>query len=198
MRTILKLALLLFTLGLGLQARAQGPVVAGIAPVFEGGVGYSYMRSNVPSEGTMGMNGVLLSGSGDFNRYWGVKLELGYSRNFDSFQSGHTADMVTYMGGPVFYPLRHRRYNIYAELLLGGARETGINFEADGTLIRGFVNHFAWAGGGGLQYRITPALSLRAGADYLRSSFFNQNAVPTGQSNLRTSLSVVYTFGRHE
>ena len=198
MRTILKLGMLLFTLGLGWQARAQGPVVAGIAPVFEGGVGYSYMRSDIPSEGTMGMNGVLLSGSGDFNRHWGIKLELGYSRNFDAFQSGHTADMVTYMGGPVFYPIRTRRYSIYAEALFGGARETGVNFEADGTLIRGFVNRFAWAGGGGLQYRISPALSLRGGVDYLRSSFFNDNALPTAHSNLRSSVSVVYTFGRHE
>lgn len=198
MRTILKLALLMFSLGLGFQVRAQGPVIAGVAPVFEGGVGYSYMRSNIPSAGTMGMNGVLLSGSGDFNPHWGVKLELGYSRNFDAFQTGRTADMVTYMGGPVFYPIRHRRYTVYVEALFGGARETGVNFEADGTLIRGFVNRFAWAGGGGFEYRITPALSLRAGADYLRSSFFNENVVPTAQSNLRTSLSVVYAFGRHE
>jgi opacity protein-like surface antigen len=144
----------------------------------------------------MAMNGVLVSGNADFHPHWGVKLELGYSRNFDAFQTGRTADMVTYMGGPVFYPLRRRGYNVYAELLLGGARETGVNFEADGTLVHGFVNRFAWAGGGGLQYRITPALSLRVGADYLRSSFFNSNVVPQGQSNLRTSLSVVYTFGR--
>jgi len=198
MRTILKLVLLLCLLGLGFPARAQGPVIAGVAPVFEGGVGYSYMRSNIPSAGTMAMNGVLLSGSGDFNPHWGVKLELGYSRNFDAFHTGRTADMVTYMGGPVFYPIRKRQYNVYVELLLGGARETGVNFEADGTLIRGFVNRFAWAGGGGLQYRLTPAWSLRAGADYLRSSFFNENVVPTPHSNLRASLSVVYSFGRRE
>lgn len=198
MRTILKLVLLLLALGLGSQARAQGPVIAGIAPVFEGGVGYSYMQSNVPSEGKMAMNGVLASASADFNPHWGVKLEVGYSRSFDAFQTGRSADLLTYMGGPVFYPLRHRRYNVYAELLLGGARETGVNFQPDGTLIRGFVNHFAWAGGAGLQYRISPSWSLRAGADYLRSSFFNQNVVPQAQSNLRTSLSFVYTFGRRE
>lgn len=198
MRTIFKLALLVFTLGLGFQTRAQSPVVAGLAPVFEGGAGYSYMRSDIPSEGTLSMNGVLLSGNADFNRHWGVKLELGYSRSFDAFQTGRTADMVTYMGGPVFYPIRHRQYSVYAEALFGGARETGVNFEPDGTMIRGFVNRFAWAGGGGLQYRISPALSLRVGADYLRSSYFNENVVPTAHSNLRTSLSVIYTFGRHE
>ena len=41
MRTMLKLWLLLVTLGLASQVRAQGPVIAGVAPVFEGGIGYS-------------------------------------------------------------------------------------------------------------------------------------------------------------
>lgn len=198
MRTMLKLALLLSPLGLGLAARAQGPVIAGVAPVIEGGVGYSYVKSNVPSEGSLAMNGVLLSGNGDFNAHFGVKLELGYSRSFDAFQTGRSADLLTYMGGPVFYPIRRRQFNIYTQVLLGGARETGVNFESDGTLIRGFVNKFAWAGGAGFQYRVTPSLSLRTGADYLRSSFFNSNVVPTGQSNLRATLSLIYTFGARE
>jgi len=198
MRTILKLALLLFPLGLALEARAQGPVVAGLAPVIEGGVGYSYVRSNVPSEGSLGMNGVLLSGSGDFNRHFGVKLELGYSRSFDAFQTGRSADLLTYMGGPVFYPVRRREFNIYTQVLFGGARETGVNFESDGTLIRGFVNKFAWAAGAGFQYRVSRSLSLRTGADYLRSTFFNENVVPVAQSNLRATLSLIYTFGERE
>ena len=200
MKRILKISLALLALcWLGATVtRAQSPVVAGFAPVFEGGVGYTYMRSDVPSEGTLGMNGVLLSGSADFSRWLGVKLELGYSRNFDAFQTGHTADMLTYMGGPVFYPVWRRKFDIYTELLLGGARETGVTMDTSGGLVKGFVNHFAWAGGGGFQYRVTPALSVRVGADYLRSNFFNQNVVQTAQPNLRAEVSVVYRFGRHE
>ena len=196
---MMKTGLLLAVLGgLAPTAWAQGPVVAGAAPLMEGGVGYTYMRSSVPSEATLGMNGVLLSGSADFAARWGVKLELGYSRVGDAFQTGRSADLLTYMGGPVIYPIRHRRYDIYAQVLLGGARETGVNVDANGDLIRGYVNRFAWAGGGGLQYRVTPSLSVRGGVDYLRSSFFNSNVIQTGQSNLRTSVSVVYTFGRRE
>lgn len=198
MRTMLKLWLLLVTLGLAPQGRAQGPVLAGVAPVLEGGIGFSYVKSDVPSQGNMAMNGVLVSGRGDLNAYLGAKLEVGYSRSFDAFQTGRRADILTYMGGPVFYPVRRRKFSIYAQVLLGGARETGVNFESNGTLVRGFVNRLAWAGGAGFQYRISPALSLWPELEYLRTSFFNANVAIQGQPNLRTSLSLMYTFGRRE
>lgn len=200
MKRILKISLALVAVCWFAAAvtRAQQPVVAGFSPVYEGGVGYTYMRSDVPSAGTLGMNGVLLSGSADFSQRFGVKLELGYSRNSDAFQTGQSADMLTYMAGPVFYPVRRQKFDIYTEVLFGGARETGVTFDTSGGLVKGFVNHFAWAAGGGFQYRVTPAWSLRLGADYLRSSYFNQNVVPTAQPNVRAQVSAVYRFGRHE
>jgi opacity protein-like surface antigen len=198
MRTTLKLLLLLCMLGLASQGRAQGPVISGVAPVLEGGIGFSYVKSTVPSQGNMAMNGLLVSASEDLNVHFGAKLEVGYSRSFDAFQTGRRADILTYMGGPVFYLVRRPRFSIHAQLLLGGARETGVNFENDGTLVRGFVNHFAWAGGAGFQYRISPGLSLRPEVEYLRTSFFNSNVTPQWQTNLRTSLSLMYTFGRRE
>jgi len=196
MRTKLKLWLLPVALGLASQVHAQGPVVAGVAPVIEGGIGYSYDQSNVPSEGNMAMKGIVVSASGDLNARFGAKLEVGYSRSPDAFQTGRVADVLTYMGGPVFYAVRRSKFDIHAEVLAGGARVTGVNFENDGTLIRGFVNHFAWAGGVGLQYRMTEAFSLRPEVEYLRTSFFNSNVAIQGQTNLRPSISLVYTFGR--
>jgi opacity protein-like surface antigen len=198
MRMMLKLWLLLVTLGLASQVRAQVPAIAGVAPVLEGGIGYLYTKSNVPSQGNMAMNGILVSGSGDLNVHFAAKLEVGYSRSFDAFQTGRSADILTYMGGPVFYPVRRQKFSIHAQVLLGGARETGVNFESDGTLVRGFVNHFAWAGGAGFQYRISEALALQPEVEYLRTSFFNSNVAVQGQPNLRTSLSLIYTFGRRE
>ena len=100
------------------------------------------------------------------------------------------------MGGPVFFPVRRRKFSIHAQALLGGARETGVNFESDGTLVRGFVNHFAWAGGAGFQYRFSSSWSLRPEVEYLRTSFFNSNVAIQGQTNLRTTLNLIYTFGR--
>ncbi len=195
---MLKLWLLLITLGLASQARAQGPVIAGVAPAVEGGIAYSHMKSDVPSQGAMAMSGVLVSGSGDLNTHFGAKLEVGYSRSFDAFQTGRRADILTYMGGPVFYPVRRSKFDIHAQVLLGGARETGVNFESNGTLVRGYVNHLAWAGGAGFQCRISPELSLRPEVEYLRTSFFDSIVAIRGQPNLRTSLSLIYTFGLRE
>jgi hypothetical protein len=198
MKTILKLWLLLLTLGLASQVRAQGPVIAGLAPVVEGGIGFSYVQSTVPSQGNLAMKGILLSGSGDLNAHFGAKLEVGYSRSFDAFQTGRSADILTYMAGPVFYPVRRSKFDIHVEVLLGGARETGVNFENDGTLVRGYVNHFAWAGGAGFQYRISDAFSLRPEVEYLRTSYFNSNVAIQSQTNLRPSLNLIYTFGRRK
>jgi opacity protein-like surface antigen len=196
MRTILKLSLLLFLCAP--LAHPQSPLVAGTAPVFEAGLGYSYTHADIPSQSWLGLNGVLLSGNADFNRYWGVKAEIGYARQSDAFSTNHSADMLTYMGGPVFYPLRRRRYDVYAEALFGGARETGVNIDPAGQLVTGFVNRFAWAGGGGVQFRLFRPFSVRAGADYLRTTFFNSNILLQGQTNLRASVSLVYTFGENE
>jgi opacity protein-like surface antigen len=196
MRTKIKLWLLPVALGLASQIHAQGPVVAGVAPVIEGGAGYSYVQSNVPSEGNLRMKGIVLSASADVNARFGAKVEVGYSRSPDAFQTGRVADVLTYMAGPVFYPVRRSKFDIHAQVLAGGARVTGVNFENDGTLIRGFVNHFAWAGGVGFQYRITEALSVRPEVEYLRTSFFNSNVAIQGQTDLRPSVSLIYTFGR--
>ena len=198
MRTMFKLCLLLIMLGLASQARGQGPVVAGVAPVVEEGIGYTYMKSSVPSQGNLAMTGILVSGSADLNARFGAKLEVGYSRSYDAFQTGRVADLLTYMGGPVFYPVRRPQFSIHAEVLVGGARETGVNFESDGTLVRGYVNHLAWAGGVGFQYRISSAFSLRPEVEYLRTSYFDSNVAIKSQPNLRTSLSLMYTFGRRE
>ena len=196
MRTLLKVWLLLVTLGLASQGRAQGPVIAGVAPVFEGGIGYSYMLSNVPSQGRIAMNGGLVSASGDINSRFGIKLEVGYSRLSDAFQTGRSADILTYTVGPVFYPIRRHKFDFHAQVLVGGARETGVNFETNGTLVRGFVNHFVWAGGAGFQYRISEALALRPEVEYLGTSFFNSNVSIQGQPNVRASISLIYTLGR--
>ena len=179
-------------------AYGQGPVMAGVAPVLEGGVGFSYMQAKVPSEGQLAMNGAEASLNADLQRHLGVKLDVGYSRSFDAFSTGHSADILTYMAGPVFYPVRRRNMHVYGELLLGAARQTGVNSESNGQLVLGYVNKFAWAGGGGFQFRVTRSLSLRVGADYLRTAFFNSNVVVQREYNLRSSMSLIYTFGERE
>jgi len=194
MKTILKMLTLVVLLVP--TAYAQGPLVAGMGPVLEAGVGYSYIQAGVPTQSNpLAMNGVDLLGTADFSRRFGVHLDLGYARSFDAYDSRHTADMFTYMAGPVFYPLRSRNLNVYTHLLLGGARETGVNFEPNGQIILGYANRFAWAGGAGGQYRFSPSLAVRVGVDYLRTEFFNSSVALQGQTNLKPSVALIYTFG---
>jgi len=192
----MKLSLLL--LWIVPEAHGQSPATAGIAPVMEGGIGFSYVQGNVPSEGQLAMNGVQAVLNADLQRHFGVKLDVGYSRSFDAFSSGHSADLLTYMAGPVLYPVRRRKMHVYTELLLGAARQTGVNFTSTGQMVMGFANEFAWAGGAGFQYRVSRSFSLRVGADYLRTAFFNSNVVVQNQSNIRSSLCLIYTFGERE
>lgn len=173
----------------------QNPLVAGQAPVLEAGIGYSYVNASIPSASNLGMNGVDLLGTADFSRRFGVHLDLGYARNFDAFNSGRTADLLTYMAGPAFYPVRRRHFNVYTHVLFGGARETGVNYQSDGAILTGFVNRFAWAAGAGVQYQFSRSFALRAGADYLHTQFFNSDIAIQGQSNLKPSVSLIYTFG---
>jgi len=193
MKTIYKM-LLLATLFLPV-ARGQNPLVAGQAPVFEAGIGYWYTDASIPSQSSLGMNGVDLLGTADFTRRFGIHVDLGYARNFNAFNSGHTADMLTYMGGPAFYPIRKRNLNVYTHVLFGGARETGVNYESDGTILTGYANKFAWAAGGGVQYRFSRSFAVRVGVDYLHTQFFNSNIAMQGQPNLKGGVSLIYTFG---
>jgi opacity protein-like surface antigen len=195
MKTILtSLLMLLFAL----SARGQGPIMAGVAPAIEGGGGFTYVQGRVPSEGQLQMKGVQAVLNADLQRNFGIKVDVAYSRQPDAFNTGHSSDLLTYMVGPVLYPVRKRKMHLYAELLVGAARQTGVNFESSGQLVMGYANEFAWAGGAGFQYRLTPSFSLRLGADYLRTAFFNSNVAVQGQSNIRSSVNFIYTFGERE
>ena len=192
MRIVLTLLLIsLFTP----LAHGQEPIAGGFSPALEGGIGFSYTQATVPSEGQMRMNGLQAVFSRDVNRHFAMKADFGYSRSFDAFHTGRSADLMTYMAGPVFYAVRRRQLSVYGELLLGAARQTGVNFENNGQMVLGYANEFAWAGGGGVQYEIVPSFSVRVGADYLRTSFFNSNVAVQAQPNLRSSVVFIYTFG---
>ena len=161
----------------------------------EAGIGYSYLNVDVPSQNRIAMNGVDASFTADFRSRFGIRFDVGYDRTSNVFGTTRHADLLTYMAGPVFYPVLRKRFSVYTHLLVGGARQTGVTFTTDGDVATGWVNRFAWAGGVGVQYRLTPAFAVRLGGDYLRTSFFNANLAYEGQNNVRTAGSIVYTFG---
>jgi opacity protein-like surface antigen len=65
-----------------------------------------------------------------------------------------------------------------------------------GYLLGGWASSVAWAVGGGVEYRVTEALALRTGVDYMRASYFDPSLTLRGESNIRSTASIVYSFLR--
>lgn len=130
-----------------------------------------------------------------FWRKFGVRFDLGYARANNLFGTGHDSDILSYMVGPTFYPVRTERLSPYVELLAGGARVTSVTLNGPDSYIRGYANEFAWAGGGGLEFRASPEFAVRVGADYMYTRYFGPSTALTGQGNIRAVMSFTYHLG---
>jgi hypothetical protein len=175
---------------------AQEPRFAGIGPAVSVSIGYAYLNSEVPSAGRISQNGVASGVTTEFTRRIGIKVETSYTRAYGAFGLDHHGDVLAYLGGPVFYPVRRRRFSIYTHALIGAARITGVIPETNGSFLLGETNRLAWSVGPGVDTRLSRSTVLRVGADYLHSSYFAPNRSIQGQGNTRVIISLVYTLGK--
>ena len=60
----------------------------------------------------------------------------------------------------------------------------------------GWASGLALAVGAGVEYRMTDAIVIRTGVDYMRTSYFDPSLTLRGQSNIRSTASIVYSFVR--
>ncbi len=199
MKNLIKLAASLMILGsmffAAAGARAQGPIQTGIGPVIEASLGFEYIGQQVPSAGSVPMNGADAGLTVGIRRRFAVRGDVGYARAGDVFSSGHHSDILSYLVGPVYHPTTGRHLSTYVEALVGGARVTGATPVPSGGEIRGYANEFAWAGGGGVEIHTWPSLAMRIGADYLHTQYFDPTATLVGQGNLRALVSLTYSIG---
>jgi len=177
------------------MSHAQVPVAAGYAPSFKASAGYSYVNLGVPGRPRLNLQGGEGGLTVDFNSRFGIELDGSYTRASNVYSSRHVVDLLTYMGGPVFYLRRGKRLDFYVHGLLGAARETGVNYDSSGRLLLGFVTQFAWAAGGGAEYQLDRHLSLRFGGDYLNTKTFTPQLTLKRESNLRAFAGFTYRFG---
>lgn len=183
-------------LAAGTKVSAQGPpLVTGTGPEIEAHGGFEYVGQPLPTGSRLPMYGVDSGLTVGVSPHLGVRLDFGYARASDVLGTGHHSDILSYMAGPVFYPVRTRMGAVYGELLLGGARMTGVTPYTGGGYVRGFANEFAWAGGGGAEFRVGRSLSMRVGADYFRTSYFNSTAGLSGRGNMRAVVSFTRMIG---
>jgi opacity protein-like surface antigen len=131
-----------------------------------------------------GGNGTLIYNLGN---YLGLVGDFGAGHDGDTFFSGTT---VTYMGGARVHT--NTRWDLFGEALLGGAH---ISITPTGG--KTFSNNaFAWKLGGGLDYRLTPMISVRLiQADYLGTRFGNKFSNNSTQNSLQLAAGFVFHFG---
>ncbi len=176
---------------------AQSPRVSAVGPLLSASLGYSFTNLAASSSSRIGLHGLDATITIDAIPRLGARMDVGYVRSYDVLNSGKHGDVLSYLAGPVFYPVRHRTRAIFVQGLLGGARVTGAVPVSNGGFLTGYVNHFAWAIGTGVEYRVSESIGFRIGADYLHTAYFQSATIIRGQSDLRITGSFVYFFGRH-
>ncbi len=188
--TILKLAVILALFPASAFAQFPSPTASG--PSISTSLGYSYMSVPIPSATRIDMNGVDASATVDFHSRFAAKIDVNYARQANVFSTGHHADVLTYMLGPMFYPMSNDRWTVYVQALAGGSRANGVVPDGMGGFETAFADGIAWAVGGGVERRIFSTFAIRTEADYVRTSFTDASAVLRGQNDLRFTGSIVY------
>jgi hypothetical protein len=178
------------------ECRGQEPRIAGIGPTVSVSIGYAYLNSEIPSAGRISQNGVASGVTVDFTRRIGIKAEVSYTRTYGAFGVNHHSDVLAYLGGPVFYPVRRKRFAIYTQALFGAARITGVIPVSSSTYFLAETNKMGWSLGPGIDARLSRSSVLRVSADYLHSTYFAPNRAIQGQGNIRIIISLAYTLGK--
>jgi opacity protein-like surface antigen len=173
MRTTLVLAGLLLLLPSGASAQE--------APTVEVFGGYSYLRAN-PQGGFVGSNasGWNASLAWNWNKWLGVKADFTGTYCCE----GQGERKHDFLFGPQLN-FRRKSANFFVHGLVGVSHGNAPAVPFSDTVL-------AWAGGGGVDIRLSERFSLRvAQVDYFGTNYAN-----TMQHHLRYSGGVVFKFGK--
>jgi hypothetical protein len=176
---------------------AQAPRAAAIGSHINASLGYSFTSMEVPSVSRIELSGIDAAFTIDVVPRLGARVDIGYARTSDVFNSGKHSDILSYLAGPIFYPVRNRKLAVFVQGLFGAARVTGAVPVSGGGFLTGYANQFACAVGTGAEYRVHDSIGFRFGADYLHTRYTDPSLVIRGQSNLRFTGSLVYFFGKY-
>lgn len=184
------LALLLF---FSLPAKAQ------LTPKYEVSGGFEYV-SFVPESGATRLNMFGWNANGVYNVFhWiGGAVETTGTYNTQSSSNkaidGTSTHIYTFMAGPRFYPLGHRKLTLFGQVLFGGGHISEAvpavpPFPA-ATLTD---TELTWSSGIGLDYRWRENWAFRLNIEYLQTRFFN--ATNGDQGSERATFGFVYRWG---
>jgi hypothetical protein len=144
--------------------------------------GYSNLTSNLNSN-SFYLNGFNVSVTENRNSWFGGVFDV--SSHFGT-EAGFKTNMQTFAYGPVFAYRKHPTIvpfvHVMAGVVRGGSEYLNISKPEP---------VFGLIGGGGLDVKVSPRVSLRlVQADYLMTRFSS-----TRQDNIRLSAGIVFCFG---
>jgi len=172
------------------EVRSSAPVAA-FGPTYDVSVGYSYLLSAIPSSGQVNLFGFDAGGRPDFAPHWGITVDAGYVRTSDVLSTGHSGYVLTFLGGPVYYPFSHARTRLFLDGLVGAGLVDGAVLVSGTTFLHGFAGRPAYSLGGGFERSLVGPFGLLLSGDYLRTAFANSSGNIQLQNNLRITASIV-------
>jgi hypothetical protein len=159
---------------------------------WEAFAGFGYTSLNQVNLSRSGLMGVNASITRDWGKYFGITADGAYYKY--AIVSGNPGRPVVdaVLLGPVVHAQLLGKVSGFAHGLLGGEHSGGESQTPNISFAGGF--------GGGLEYKLSPRLSLRASGDDIASSFsFINNSPALGYSphkhwNSRAAFGVVFRF----
>jgi opacity protein-like surface antigen len=189
----------------GLLAIYCLPASAQITPKWEVGASFTYLNYYPPNSPRFALYGGNVTVERNFRPWIGLAVDGGAVYRNQGIVNIGVPPVATVLGkteifdvlaGPRIYPLRHRHKIIpFGQVLFG----LGINHRilpANGGFpeLTSTSTSFAWAGGGGVDYRLSPHWAVHAFEfDYFHTTFFGGNPA---QGSYRISAGIVYRFGQ--
>lgn len=170
------------------------PAATATGPSFEASLGYVYFDMAMPSQ-RVALTGVDGSGLVRFNSHWGATIDSTYASTGNVLNTGHGANVLSFLAGPVFYVPGLAKAGLFVHALAGACRVDGAVPANGGYYLDGWVARPSYAFGGGLEHPIFRSLGLRVQGDYQRTTFADSTGAIQGQNNLRLTTSLVYRFG---
>jgi opacity protein-like surface antigen len=187
-----------------ISGKGRSPIPAAHKPVFvpigmdlKASVGYTDTSLEVPSASRLNLMGIDAEVIADLSPFFGVTADSSYVKTANVFSTSHDSNVLSYLGGPVLYPVTRGKIRAYVHGLVGGAKVDGVIPESSGGYQLGYVNKLSWAVGGGVEYQVSPSFAFRSGGDYQHTYFYNADLAVRGQNGFRVVCSVVFSVWQY-
>jgi hypothetical protein len=165
------------------------PAVTG--PAYDVSVGYTNLAMPIPGAGRVNLNGFDISGNVDLNPRWGATVDSNYARTSSLLGIPHGGYVLSFLGGPVFYPVAHGNTRMFVHVLAGVGMVDGAVPESDINYRYGWLGQFSYAAGGGIEHSVAGPFAVRISGDYLHTAFYNSAGAVQPQNNFRVTASFV-------